>query len=216
MNITVDKAVKLDQLRDYWIGQHRYFKYDEGVLIELPPYLFNDWYKGEDDSIVRKTCVHVKDDGELVWKENVPDAPVPRENFSDYSDNSSSHSDNPAAVTPMFDYVPPAYNRDENSGGPANFDGEMGGDDNPRNPEIEGEIVDQYKKEVAAFREAMKAEMQSLRDQVQALKDKKSEDAPKRGRPPKDKSPDSDKSTAKPKAPDVSGLKEKLNDGNSE
>ena len=51
-----------------------------------------------------------------------------------------------------YDYRPPAYNSDTQSGGPSNFDGNMGGDNNPRIPELEGEVAGEYNKKLEDFK----------------------------------------------------------------
>jgi len=141
-------------LADRHLGSYRYVRHDvDGAVQILPEYMGTPYWCPE--GMERQICTDLTEEGKPVWT-HCPDAPAPA-TLGAPATNRSSHEDNPAAPTPPFDYKPPAYASDTQSGGPANFDGVAGGRDNPRDPRAEGEVPGQYQKELAEFREALEA-----------------------------------------------------------
>lgn len=142
---------RLRELQKYWTGAVRYYKMDEGVKRILPEWVGTPYWAPE--GLVREICKGITRAGTPVWVV-APDAPHPRGQFQE----SASHgreSENPAAPSPPYDYRPPAYASDTQSGGPANFDGNAGGRDNPRNPEVEGEVPGEYDEKLEDFRASL-------------------------------------------------------------
>ena len=154
VNSTVEKAEARAKLVDAYKGLHRYYKIDEGERISLPEYMFNEWYTPE--GIFREVCTGLDDKNKPIWIRK-DDAPAPKTAFMPETNRKSESQLNPAAAMPPFDYQPPAYASDTESGGPSNFDDNAGGDDNPRNPLLEGEVPDQYKEALDEFREKLLA-----------------------------------------------------------
>lgn len=128
----------------------------------FPDVMFDEYSCPPD---VRREVSHGKDeDGNKIWKE-LPDRPRPGIEVQ----RRSTGEDNFAPV-PMFDsavsdevedtrfvenfdtYLEP-WASDRTSGGPSNFHGNAGGDDNPRDPRAEGESEGDYQ---AAFAEYAK------------------------------------------------------------
>ena len=172
---SVEKLAAREKLENYWKGRYRYFQVSEGQRYQLPAYMYTEWYTPE--GIHREVCTGLEPHtNEPIWMP-AADAPAPRAAFDPDVSTKSVSQQNPAAAMPPFDYVPPAYASDTQSGGPSNFDGEKGGDDNPRNPLLEGEVPNEYADAVAAFREQLLA----LEAEVSALKAPK----PKRASPKK-------------------------------
>ena len=139
---------------DKYLGTYRFIRHDpDGGNQIFPEYMGTPYWCP--DGMTREICTDISAEGKPVWT-ICPDAPAPN-NLGAPAANRSSHEDNPAAPTPPFDYKPPAYASDAQSGGPANFDGVAGGRDNPRDPRAEGEVPGQYQKELAEFRSALEA-----------------------------------------------------------
>ena len=134
---------------DYWVGRVRYYKIEDGQRIIFPDYMGTSYYKME--GIEREICTRVNEDGSLNWV-HAPDAPVPP---SFRQDSEEPVYDNPVAPRPPYDFKPPAYASDTQSGGPHNFDGRGGAGDNPRDPVAEGEIPGEYQDKLKQFREQL-------------------------------------------------------------
>lgn len=197
---TVEIAQERADLEAAWKGRLRYFARVEGTRTQMPETLYTEWYAPE--GVEREVCVGLDDKNKPIWMPK-PDAPVPPNTFETNTSAQSLHEKSPAAHTPTFDYIPPAYNSDTESGGPANFDGNAGGDNNPRNPLLEGEVADEYKAELDKY----KAKLKALEDKVSELaKLKKGESS--------EKEPPGKKAPAKTKT-GVDALKDKIN-GKSE
>jgi hypothetical protein len=161
----IEKSRIREQLTEYWVGRFRYTQTEEdGVKVVLPEFLFTSWYIPE--GIVREVCVALDKDNMPIWQ-HAPDAPVPPEYFigNSQGEKRALFDDHPAAQPPPFDYKPPAYARDTHSGGPHNFDGVGGAGDNPRNPDLEGEVPGQYQAQLDEY----KTELLALRAQVLEL-----------------------------------------------
>lgn len=156
-------AAERDRLEKYWLGKLRYYSMRDGDRLQLPDYMYTEWYLPE--GITREVCVSLDSQNEPMWipKEN---APAPRGTFDPNTNTKSQWELNPTAEMPEFDYTPPAYNSDTHSGGPANFDGQKGGDDNPRNPLLEGETSGQYEAEIADY----KARLTAMEETLASLK----------------------------------------------
>lgn len=142
------KKERLTKLHNYWKGQTRYIKMDEGVRRVFPEYAGQPYYAP--DGLTRETCRGINENGEPLWV-ITPDEPVPSDIAGVAKNMNRAKSGHPAAPTPPFDFEVPAYASDTHSGGPANFDGNMGGSDNPRDPALEGEVPGQYEDAVEAF-----------------------------------------------------------------
>ena len=155
--------VSLEQLRKHYIGTIRGIRREsEGANQIIPAFMMNPYFTPE--GITKQVCVDIDlVTGQPIWKDTV-DEPAPPGAYMQSDQNISSHTDMPAAFTPPYDYRPPAHASDTQSGGPANFDGNGGGNNNPRNPVLEGETADQYKKEVAEYREQMLALQSQVSD----------------------------------------------------
>ena len=139
-------------LAERWLGSYRYIHQDpDGGSQILPDYMGTPFWCPPGMS--REICVDISEEGKPVWA-HCPDAPAPA-GLGSGAANRSSFDDNPAAPAPPFDYQPPAYASDTHSGGPANFDGQYGGANNPRDPRLEGETPGQYAKELASFKQAL-------------------------------------------------------------
>lgn len=172
----VEKAAAREKLEKYWLGKYRYSSKIDGVWTQVPDYLYTEWYLPEDTK--REVCIELDDNNKPVWMDK-PNAPAPPTTFDGMTKNESQHDLNPAAAQPSFDYIPPAYNSDTQSGGPSNFDGQAGGDENPRNPALEGERENHYADELAQYKERLEALEAALKEAtaepasgVDALKEK--------------------------------------------
>lgn len=142
---------------DYWKGQTRYIKIDEGERIVLPEYVGTPYWCPE--GLTREICKGIAKDAPYnpIWIV-APDAPVPAGQFNvSQSVAYTRATENHAQPSPPFDYRPPAYASDTQSGGPANFDGNMGGMDNPRTPEMEGEVPGERDEALAKFQQVLAA-----------------------------------------------------------
>lgn len=175
----VEQAAAREKLEQYWLGKCRYFAEQDGDRIPLPDTMYTEWFTP--DGVEREVCIGLDEKNEPIWMPK-PDGPPPSNSFDPNTANKSQHDLNPAAHQPTFDYIPPTYNSDTQSGGPSNFDGNAGGDDNPRNPLLEGETPDQYKEVLEEY----KAKLDALEAEVKKLK-------------------------VKPEAKGVEALKKKLN-----
>lgn len=158
-NKTVEKAKERERLEKYWLGRMRYWKVEDGARRMVSPNMYTEWFTPE--GIEREVCVKLDSKNEPQWMAK-PDAPPPPTAFNPDEAGKSQATLNPAAEIPPFDYIPPAYNRDTHSGGPANFDGNAGGAENPRNPLLEGEYPDQYLREKEAHIADLEARLADL------------------------------------------------------
>jgi hypothetical protein len=190
VNPTVAAAAERDSLKEYWLGRQRYFKVEGDERVYFPEYMYHDWYTPDD--VFREVCVALNEHNAPVWRSK-EDAPAPAEYFRGDGSGKSSYMSAPAAEAPPFDYTPPAYASDRFSGGPSNFDQKMGGDDNPRNPLLEGEEPGRYQAEMDEF----KAKMDALKAEIDSLK--------------AEKNPAAKATNKKAPAKGVEGLKELIN-----
>ena len=145
---------ELQAKHDFWAGQVRYYKTDEGIKRIFPEWVGTAYWCPE--GLVRETCKGVDMEGMPIWV-ITPDAPAPA---GDFANNNATHSratENPASPSPPYDYRPPAYASDTQSGGPANFHGNAGGLDNPRNPESEGEVPGELDDKLQQFKAQLDA-----------------------------------------------------------
>lgn len=163
----IDPALR-KRLIEANVGRTRYKQIDEGQTVYHGDYMGTEYWCPE--NLTRERCVDMKpgvnDRGEPimvpVWVE-VPDAPAPLSEFGP-SGARASHNEDPAAAAPAFDWQPPAYASDTQSGGPANFHGNAGGPDNPRDPNNEGEVPGQYQAMLAEFREQLAANTSRVKE----------------------------------------------------
>ena len=169
---TVELAEERALLEKAWLGRLRYWAMVDGTRTQMPEFMYTEWYLPP--GVEREVCVKLDDKNKPVWMPK-PDTPAPPNTFDPNTSSKSQHDINPAAAQPSFDYIPPAYNSDTQSGGPANFDGNAGGDDNPRNPLLEGEVPDQYKEQLDEY----KAKLEALEATVQELAKPKKKVTPK-------------------------------------
>lgn len=121
----------------------------------FPDVMFDE-YSCPDD-ITRQVCHGKDDNGDKIWRE-LPDRPRPgvevqrrntgEDNFAPVAQFDSAIADIPdddtGFVEPYDTYLEP-WAADRTSGGPSNFHGNAGGDENPRDPVAEGEGKDAYK-----------------------------------------------------------------------
>ena len=183
-NNTVENAAAREKLEKYWLGRFRYFTMtgtgDNRTKTQMPEYLYTEWYAPE--GVTREVCIELDKNNNPVWVKK-EDAPPPPRAFDADVAQPSQHDLNPAAHQPTFDYTPPAYNSDTSSGGPSNFDGNAGGDNNPRNPLLEGEVPEQYKellKEHVDKLEALEKEHSKLQAKVVKDSEKTAQEADER------------------------------------
>lgn len=166
LNATVEQAAAREKLERHWLGRCRYFQTIGNDRVQVPEYMFTEWYTPE--GVHREVCVGLTPEGKPKWMPK-PDGPPPRGTFSNMTADKSEWEKNPAADMPNFDYVPPAYDSDTHSGGPANFDGNAGGDNNPRNPALEGEVPNHYAEQLAEY-QARLADMEAKYEALSTAK----------------------------------------------
>lgn len=143
---------ELQAKHEFWSGQVRYYKVDEGERRYFPEWVGTPYWAPE--GLTRQICKGITVDGDPLWV-IAPDAPAPAIEFARSGTGHSRETENAAAPSPPYDYRPPAYASDTQSGGPANFHGNAGGLDNPRNPVAEGEIPGERDESLAAFKDML-------------------------------------------------------------
>ena len=143
---------ELRRKQAFWKGKVRYYKMDGGEKRIFPEWMGTPHWAPE--GMVREICKNITVEGNPIWV-IAPNAPHPQGQFQAPASH-SIHDENPAAPSPPYDYRPPAYASDTQSGGPANFDGNAGGNDNPRNPDVEGETPGEYDQKLMEFQKTLK------------------------------------------------------------
>lgn len=150
---TQKELAALQEKHDFWVGQTRYKKVDEGQTRYFPDWVGTPFWAPE--GLIREICKGVDMQGEPIWL-IAPDAPAPAGEFAAESKSYTRATEDHSVPSPPYDYRPPAYASDTQSGGPANFHGNAGGPDNPRNPETEGEVPGEREDALAAFQAVLK------------------------------------------------------------
>lgn len=157
------EAAALKQLKakaDFWKGKYRYLRYENGQWVKFPGFVGTAFYTDPDQKLRRQVCSGLNDAQTALKWVDMPDAPeTPR----DFTVQKAKPVDEKHLIepTPPFDWRPPSYNSDTHSGGPANFDGYGGGADNPRNPELEGEVQGEHQSRLEAFQAEVAANVGS-------------------------------------------------------
>lgn len=168
-----EKEAELRRLQKHWKGQVRYIKVEDGQTLVFPDWVGTSYWHPED--LTRQVCKEVNMEGKPEWI-HAPNQPWPQA----LAERPASHSrldENPAAPSPPYDYLIPAYASDTQSGGPANFDGNAGGLDNPRDPRIEGEVPGEYEAQAAAYFAGLKDpdDLAAFQEKVAEFQAKQSE-----------------------------------------